>query len=155
MYTYCWELMQETKNVLQNKSVDNFLFFSFTKSFEFKHTLWLYQKKKVYCRTYMLWLYQTKKYIAEHICCGYMENDMLTLSEFIISHTNLLPGSAKQKPPSHRFLLRVEASTIDNRQIGWQGCYMLPCKQSTSSSSTRADFIKICIYDLETESWWF
>ena len=84
-----------------------------------------------------------------------MENDMLTSTKFMIPHTNLLPGSAKQKPPSHRFLLRVEASTIDNRQIGWQGCYMLPCKQSTSSSSTRADFIKICIYDLETESWWF
>lgn len=82
-----------------------------------------------------------------------MENGMLTSTKF--SSTKLLPGSAKQKPSSHRFLLCVEASTVYNRQIRRQGCYMLPCKQSTSSSSTRANFIKICIYDLETESRWF
>jgi len=113
------------------------------------------EKKKYIAEHICCGYFREKKYIAEHICFGYMENDMLTSTKFMIPHTNLLPGSAKQKPPSHRFLLRVEASTIDNRQIGWQGCYMLPCKQSASSSSTRAYFVKIGIYDLETESWWF
>jgi hypothetical protein len=71
------------------------------------------------------------------------------------SSQQAIPRSAEQKSPSHGFLLCVEAPAIDHRQIGWQRCYMLPRKQSTSSTSTRAIFIEIRIYNLETEPRWF
>jgi len=32
---------------------------------------------------------------------------------------------------------------------------VLPCEQSTSSACTRTELIKVCIYNLEAETWGF
>lgn len=65
-----------------------------------------------------------------------------------------LPWSAKKKTTSCWFLLCVESSTVYNRQARRQRGNVLPCQQSTSSTSTGTELIHASVHYLEWKTWW-
>ena len=66
----------------------------------------------------------------------------------------ILPRSTQKKASSGRLFLGIETSAVKNRETGWQRCNVLPSEKSTSSSSSRTEFIHVCVDYLKIESRW-